>query len=98
MPASTHRILFAPLGRHLSSRAQAAQLREQLLQLDTAGALLLDFSGVSIVSSSFADELVGVLALRFGLDWLRDRIELQGHNAEVRRALLSAVARRLPHT
>jgi len=64
-----HLITVAELEEGVGARSGAEKVRFRLENLIKEGAypLTLDFRGLSIVSSSFADEVLGKLALRMGL-------------------------------
>lgn len=81
------------VGTHLSSRDRAAELRAYLADLGLK--VTLDFSNVVSVSSSFADELFGVLVLEHGIEWLRDHVDVKGAAPDVLRSLLKAIDRRV---
>ncbi|MEL6195777.1 MAG: STAS-like domain-containing protein [Myxococcota bacterium] len=81
-------------GTHLSSRSRAAELRAQLELESRPTRTELDFHGVVLVSTSFADELIGVLSQERGLNWLRDHVGVRGASDEVLQVLLEAIAGR----
>jgi hypothetical protein len=64
-----HRVLVSDLEDGLSTRKSGEQIRTRLENYLRQGAprLVLDFSGIRVVSSSFADEVLGKLALKMGL-------------------------------
>lgn len=84
-------------GTDLSSRFRAGNLREQILQrtenLETD--VEIDFSGVRIVSESFADELFAILVLEKGEAWFRQRIHVVNLPPHIRQTILATVANRL---
>lgn len=64
--------------------------------LSQSGApLTVDFTGVGIVSSSFADEFIGKLRKRLGRDVFDQRVRVVGVNETNAIVIQSAVARRL---
>lgn len=79
------------------TRAAAEGLRNYLMNYLNEGAprLVLDFTGVSIVSSSFADETIGKLAERFGPIGFGQRFQLINMNPNVQMLLDRAIALRL---
>lgn len=84
------------LGRYLSSRQRARDLRNQILR--DAGpepALRFDLDGVINVSESFADELFGVLVRDKGVDWFREHVQVENMTSGVRRSILQAIQSRL---
>lgn len=80
----------------LASRQAAAALRAQIVQHALAGEKVsIDLSAVLSISESYADELFGILALRYGLDWFSDNVVLHHPNPFVFRAIASAIRQRL---
>ena len=65
-------------------RASGQMLRMELEEaLQSADRVILDFSGVGIVTQSFIDELIGVLILEHGPRILQ-RLSFKGCNEDVR--------------
>ena len=82
----------------LASRQAAAELRAQIVQYVLSGnnkKVSLDLSGVLSISESYADELFGILAVRYGLDWFSDNVVLHNSSPFVFRAIASAIRQRL---
>jgi hypothetical protein len=82
----------------LASRQAAADLRAQVVQIvlsDNNNKVTLDFSNVLSISESYADELFGVLALRYGLEWLTNSVAIHHSSPFVFRAIASAIRQRL---
>ena len=80
----------------LASRQGAAELRAQIEdRVSVGGKISLDLGDVFSVSESYADELFGVLALRYGLEWLSEHVGLHNLNPFVFRAIASAIRQRL---
>ncbi|MFM9913268.1 MAG: STAS-like domain-containing protein [Methylophilaceae bacterium] len=80
----------------LASRQAAAELRANVEQSVLAGnQVAISFKGVFSVSESYADELFGVLVIRYGLDWLSDHVAIQNAEPVVFRAIVSAIRQRL---
>ena len=83
----------------LASRQAAAELRAVLEQhVRTGKRVSVDFSNVLSVSESYADELFGVLALRYGLAWLSENVIIQHVDPLVFRAIAGAIRQRLTST
>jgi hypothetical protein len=58
----TIRLLLADHGRTFATRGRATEMREQVsADLARDGHLVIDFAGVTNITYSFADELVGKL-------------------------------------
>jgi hypothetical protein len=80
----------------LASRQAAATLRAQIEQhVLTGDKVSIDLSAVFAISESYADELFGVLALRYGLEWLTDHVALHNLKPFVFRAIADAIRQRL---
>jgi anti-anti-sigma regulatory factor/anti-sigma regulatory factor (Ser/Thr protein kinase) len=92
-----HVIKLAEHAQGTGTRAAAENLRNYLMNYLNAGApyLILDFSGVSIVSSSFADETIGKLAERFGMIGFTERFRLVHISPQVRMLLDRAISLRI---
>ena len=78
------------------TRGQGEQVREQIVmlerQVDPAQRVIIDFSGVIVMTPSFADECFGKLAERLGDANFRERITLRNANQTVR-TLVNGVLR-----
>jgi hypothetical protein len=80
----------------LASRQAAAELRARIEQGVLSGEKIsIDLSAVFSISESYADELFGVLALRYGLEWLTDHVVLHNLKPFVFRAIADAIRQRL---
>ena len=80
----------------LASRQAAAELRAQIEKFASLGEkVAVDFGSVLSISESYADELLGVLALRYGLEWLSRNVVLHHLNSFAFRAVASAIRQRL---
>lgn len=83
------------LGTVMGTRAAAALIRTRAQRiLRECDCLTLDFSGVSSVSNSFADELLGELVAEFGLEECMRRIKIKNANQWIKLVLKHAVAQR----
>jgi anti-anti-sigma regulatory factor len=82
------------------TRAAAERLRNYLVNFLNEGApnLVLDFSGVSMVSSSFADETIGKLAEKFGPIGFSQRFLLVNMDPQIQMLLDRAIALRISPT
>lgn len=85
------------MGKDLSSRERARQLREEFLaEAGTNPSLLtFDFAGVRTLSDSFADELVAVLVAERGEEWFRHHVRLANLSPGLRLVVLNAIGARL---
>lgn len=80
----------------LASRQAAAELRAQVEQHVSAGdKIYIDLASVLSISESYADELFGVLALRYGLDWLTNNLVIRNSKPFVFRSIAAAIRQRL---
>jgi STAS-like domain of unknown function (DUF4325) len=80
----------------LASRQAAAKLRAQVVQRILSGnKVSIDLGAVLSISESYADELFGVLALRYGLEWLTESVVLHHPDPFVFRAISNAIRQRL---
>jgi anti-anti-sigma regulatory factor/anti-sigma regulatory factor (Ser/Thr protein kinase) len=79
------------------TRPAAERLRNYLVNYLNEGApsLILDFAGVPMVSSSFADETIGKLAEEFGVVGFSQRFRLVNMNPNVQMLLDRAIALRI---
>lgn len=81
----------------LGTRRSAEQVRTRLINILNEGAsrLTLDFEGVNVVSSSFADEVLGKLALQMGLVQFINRFRLSHMSATVEAIVNRAIQQRI---
>ena len=71
------------------------KLREKLLPLiNSNDKVVLDFTGVNVVSNSFADECIAKLLLDMSLDELKQHTTFRGLNPLAERSVLVALQRR----
>lgn len=79
------------------TRRAAEQIRNMVCNLFAEGAsrVTLDFSGVAIVSSSFADEFLGKLVVKYGFVGFQNRVQLLGMNDAVQGIVHRSVAQRM---
>ena len=92
-----HFVLVRDFEEGLGTRRSAEQIRNRLTNLIRQGApsLVLDFDGVSVVSSSFADEVLGKLALRMGLLNFMATFRLKNMSQTVQAIVERAIQQRL---
>jgi anti-anti-sigma regulatory factor len=79
------------------TRAAAERLRNYLINYINEGApvLVLDFDGVEMVSSSFADETIGKLAQRFGFIGFTQKFRMVNMKPQIQMLLDRAVSLRI---
>lgn len=86
---------FIEYGTDFGTRDMGQKLRQELLALINAGEkVILDFTGVNVVSNSFADECIAKLLLEMPLDELKYHTTFRGLNPLAERSVLVALQRR----
>ena len=86
---------FIDFGQNLGTRLLGKRVREQLLPLiEQNECVVLDFTGVDVVSNSFADECVAKLLLEMPLSELKKRTTFRGLNPIASESVLTALRRR----
>ena len=87
---------FATINENLGTRQLGEKVRSQLLNLIRENdKVVLDFSGVSVVSNSFADECLAKMLFTMSLDELKQRTTFRGLNEFARKNIAIAFRRRL---
>ena len=72
---------FREFGENLGTRSLGVRVREQLMPLlEQDERVVLDFTGVNVVSNSFADECIAKLLLSMSLDQLKAHTTFRGLN------------------
>ena len=86
---------FRQIGENLGTRPLGKQVREQLLPLiQQNDRVVLDFTGVNVVSNSFADECIAKLLLSMSLTDLKAHTTFRGLNPVAADSVLTALQRR----
>ena len=86
---------FREYGENLGTRPLGKRVREQLLPLlEQDERVVLDFTGVNVVSNSFADECIAKLLLTMPLAELKARTTFRGLNPVASESVLTALQRR----
>ena len=86
---------FREFGQNLGTRPLGKRVREQLLPLiEQNECVVLDFTGVDVVSNSFADECIAKLLLEMSLAELTSRTTFRGLNPIASESVLTALRRR----
>lgn len=86
---------FINYGTDFGSTVLGQKLREMLLPLINGNdKVVLDFTGVNVVSNSFADECIAKLLLEMPLAELKRRTTFRGLNPLAERSVLVALQRR----
>ncbi len=92
---STSEFRFCDIATDFGTREMGAKIREQLRPMFSENTrIALDFTGVNVVSNSFADECIAKLLLDMSLDKLKQRITFRGLNPMAERSILVALQRR----
>lgn len=79
------------------TRRSAEQLRNKIVNAinESNSKVILDFTGVGIVSSSFSDELIGKLVMSYGFYNFQNYIQLVGMSTTIQGIVHKAIAQRL---
>ena len=86
---------FREYGENLGTRPLGKRVREQLMPLlEQDERVVLDFTGVNVVSNSFADECIAKLLLTMPLSELKSRTTFRGLNHIASESVLTALQRR----
>ena len=86
---------FIDYGTDFGTRDMGQKLRQKLLTLINSGEkIVLDFTGVNVVSNSFADECIAKLLLEMPLNELKRCTTFRGLNPLAERSVLVALQRR----
>ena len=86
---------FIDYGTDFGSTDMGQKLRQKLLPLIKGDErVVLDFTGVNVVSNSFADECIAKLLLEMPLSELKSRTTFRGLNPLAERSVLVALQRR----
>ena len=87
---------FATINENLGTRQLGEKVRSQLLNLiGENDKVILDFSGVNVVSNSFADECLAKLLFTMSLEDLKQRTTFTGLNEFAGKNIAIAFRRRL---
>ena len=86
---------FIEYGTDFGTRDMGQKLRQKLLAIiDSGEKVVLDFTGVNVVSNSFADECIAKLLMEMPLDELKRHTTFRGLNPLAERSVLVALQRR----
>ena len=86
---------FRDYGENLGTRPLGRQVRERLMPLLEGGErVVLDFTGVNVVSNSFADECIAKLLISMSLAELKAHTTFRGLNPVASESVLTALQRR----
>ena len=86
---------FREYGENLGTRPLGRKVREQLMPLlEKDERVVLDFTGVNVVSNSFADECIAKLLLTMSRADLKAHTTFRGLNPVASECVLTALQRR----
>ena len=86
---------FREYGENLGTRPLGKRVRESLQPLiEQNDCVVLDFTGVNVVSNSFADECIAQLLLVMSLDELKSSTTFRSLNPIASESVLTALRRR----
>lgn len=86
---------FSDFGTDFGTRDMGAKIRERLRPLlDGDEKVVLDFTGVNVVTNSFADECIAKLLLEMSLEDLKKHTTFKGLNPLAEKCVLVALQRR----
>lgn len=86
---------FSKYGTDFGTREMGAKIREEILSTIRQNLrIALNFSGVNVVSNSFADECIAKLLLEFPMDKLKQFITFRNLTPMAERSVLVAIQRR----
>ena len=86
---------FAQYGENFGTRDMGAKIRKELLALlEGDERIVLDFTGVNVVTNSFADECIAKLLLDMPLEELKKKTTFRGLNPVAEKSVLVALQRR----
>ena len=90
------RFEFIQFGKYLGTRQLGVQVRSLLLPIvKSEEKVKLDFTGVSVVSNSFADECLAKLLLEMPFDEIKQRTTFFGLNDFAKKNIAVAFRRRM---
>ena len=92
-----HEIIVQNVAHGTGTRRSAIAVKTLVLNTFEEGAsrIILDFSGVGMISSSFADELVGKLVIHFGFAGFCQKVLLRQMNPTIQALIDHSVMQRL---
>lgn len=89
--------LVAERAQGFGTRKSGERVRNDVLNIyeQTKTSINLDFKNINVISSSFADELVGKLVIKLGFFGFNNVIRLKNMNPLVQSILQRSVAQRM---
>lgn len=87
---------FAVFGTTLGTRKLGSEIRSQVEHsIKSNDKAIFDFSDVSLISNSFADECFGKLVEEFGMEVMRSKTSFTNTNSKVSLVVKKAIVDRL---
>jgi hypothetical protein len=87
--------LLQPKGL-LITRQAAKQYRNHIVNLlERAPFVIVDLSGIELITPSYADECFGILGQMYGKEGFRQRIKFRGASKDVKHLISVVLANRL---
>jgi hypothetical protein len=89
-------IEFGHIGKQLGTRIAGASVREQIVDaIKNDQKVVFDFTGVEVVSNSFADECFAKLTLFFSLDKVKESTHFQNASPFIKAVIANSFKERL---
>ena len=85
-------IKLSDFGNSLGTHIDAKKIREQIMNENEK--TILDFEGISIISNSFADEILGIIVRDFGIKKLSEKVSFKNTNNEIQMTIKKAIIAR----
>jgi STAS-like domain of unknown function (DUF4325) len=81
----------------IGTRASGEKLRLEMINtfLETKRRFEIDFANLNVISSSFADELLGKLVIEFGFFGFNNLVKLKNTNSLIQQIVQRSVAQRM---
>ena len=78
---------------HLATRKSAIPYRDQIIKAidDNSFSIIIDLSKTEGMSTSFADECIGILVKIYGWDIVKEKIRISGGNSSVAKTIATAI-------
>jgi hypothetical protein len=70
------------------SRKNGEKIREEIIsKLKKENGIMLDFTDISIITQSFADEIIGILTRINGVTFIKENIKINNANTQIKSML-----------
>lgn len=85
-------IKFNDFGKSLGTREMGSKIRDKITNCINRGEnVVFDFTGVEILSHSYADEVFGKLLKEFGIKKIKETTNFQNANEYVTKIIVSVI-------